>query len=160
MALRKSSSRLFAAAAFVALLAPSIAPAQSEVDEQQQLLAQIQTDRRAVVLKTMALDDAQVGAFTKVYDAYQADRKKLADRAVELLNLYASNYESMTDDAAGKILKDWFALQDDQNKLMKEYAKRMGRELPEATVLRFVQIENKLDAILRLPAVRGVPLAQ
>jgi hypothetical protein len=157
---RKPTSLLPAAAAFVALLAPCVAPAQSEFDEQQQLLAQIQTDRRAVALKSMALDDAQVAAFTPVYDEYQADRKKLADRAVELLNLYASNYDSMTDDAAKTILKDWFALQDDQSKLMKDYAKRMARVLPETKVLRFVQIENKLDAILRLPAVRGVPLAQ
>jgi hypothetical protein len=36
----------------------------------------------------------------------------------------------------------------------------MARVLPQAKVLRFVQIENKLDAVLRLPAVRGVPLAQ
>ena len=157
---RKPSTLLPALAAFLTLLVPCVAPAQSEVDEQQQLLAQIQTDRRAVVLKSMALDDAQVTKFTQVYDAYQADRKKLADRAVELLNLYASNYDSMTDDAAKNILKDWFALQDDQNKLMKQYAKLMARELPQAKVLRFIQIENKLDAILRLPAVRGVPLAQ
>lgn len=157
---RKPSSFLLLATAFVAFASPLVAPAQSEVDEQQQLLAQIQTDRRAVVLKTMALDDTQVAAFTPVYDAYQADRKKLADRAVELLNLYSSNYDSMTDDAASGILKDWFSLQEDQNQLMKNYAKRMARVLPEAKVLRFVQIENKLDAILRLPAVRGVPLAQ
>ena len=156
----KPSSWLFAATAFVALVMPCVAPAQSEVDEQQQLLAQIQGDRRAVVLKTMALDDKQIAEFTPIYDAYQADRKKLADRAVELLNLYASNYDSMTDDAAKDILKDWFSLQDDQNGLMKNYAKRMARVLPQAKVLRFVQIENKLDAVLRLPAVRGVPLAQ
>jgi hypothetical protein len=157
---RKPSSLLPAVAAFVTLLAPCVAPAQSEVDERQQLLAQIQSDRRTIVLKTMALDETQVAAFTPVYDAYQDERKKLADRAVELLNLYASNYDSMTDDAAKDILKDWFAMQDDQNKLMKDYAKRLARVLPQAKVLRFVQIENKLDAVLRLPAVRGVPLAQ
>jgi hypothetical protein len=157
---RKPFPLLPTMAAFVALLAPCVAPAQSEVDEQQQLLAQIQTDRRAIVLKTMALDEAQIAAFTPIYDAYQADRKKLADRAVELLNLYASNYESMTDDAAKGILKDWFELQDDQNGLMKNYAKRLARVLPQTKVLRFVQIENKIDAVLRLPAVRGVPLVQ
>jgi hypothetical protein len=157
---RKPSSRLLAVAAFVAFVSPCVASAQSETDEQQQLLAQIQSDRRTVVLKSMALDDAQVAAFTPVYDAYQAERKKLADRVVELLNTYSSNYDSMTDDAAKGILKDWFKLQDDQNRLMKDYAKRMARVLPQAKVLRFVQIENKLDAVLRLPAVRGVPLAQ
>ena len=108
----------------------------------------------------MALDDAQVAAFTPVYDAYQAERKKLADRAMELLNTYASNYDSMTDDAAKGILKDWFALRDDENRLTKDYAKRMDKVLPPAKVLRFVQIENKLDAVLRIPAVRAIPLAQ
>ena len=143
-----------------ALGAPYAVQAQSIHDGQQQLIAQIQADKRAIVLKTMALDDAQVLAFTSIYDEYQVERKKLFDRAADLLDLYATNYESMTEEAARKILKDWFSLQDDQNALMKNYAKRMARVLPQARVLRFVQIENKLDAVLRLPAVRGVPLAK
>jgi hypothetical protein len=146
--------------ALTALAAPVVSQAQSAVDDQQQLLAQIQTDRRAIVFKTMNLDDAQVRAFTPVYDAYMAERKKLADRGGELLNAYASNYDSMTDDAAKGILKDWLKLQDDDTALTREYAKKLGKVLPPTKVLRFVQIENKLDAILRLPAVRGVPLAQ
>ena len=157
---RKPVLYAMAVTAFVTLVSPFVAAAQSTVDDQQQLLAQIQTDRRTVVLKSMALDDAQVAAFTPVYDTYQAERKKLADRAIELLNTYASNYDSMTDDAAKGILKDWLKLQDDENRLIKDYSKRMAKVLPETKVLRFVQIENKLDALLRLPAVRGVPLAQ
>jgi hypothetical protein len=146
--------------ALAALASPLTSGAQSTVDDQQQLLAQIQTDRRAIVLKSMALDDAQVTAFTPVYDAYQAERKKLADRAVELIGTYASNYDSMTDDAAKGILKDWFAIREDENRLTKDYAKRMNKVLPPVKVLRFVQIENKLDAVLRIPAVRAIPLAQ
>jgi hypothetical protein len=157
---RKPVLFAMAVTAFVTLASPFIAAAQSTVDDQQQLLAQIQTDRRAIVLKSMALDDAQVAAFTPVYDTYQAERKKLADRAVELIGTYASNYDSMTDDAAKGILKDWFALREDENRLIKDYAKRMNKVLPPVKVLRFVQIENKLDAVLRIPAVRAIPLAQ
>lgn len=157
---RKPAFFALAVATAIALASPLAAQAQSVVDDQQQLLAQIQTDKRAVVLKSMQLDDAQVRAFTPVYDAYQADRKKLADRAITLLNSYASNYESMTDDAAKGILKDWLKLQDDETALTKEYAKKMGKVLPATKVLRFVQIENKLNAVLRLPAVRGIPLVQ
>jgi hypothetical protein len=154
---------LFFAMAVTALaaLAPSFpSQAQSTVDDQQQLLAQLQSDRRAVVLKSMALDDAQVAAFTPVYDAYQAERKKLADRAVALIDTYASNYDSMSDDAAKGILKDWLAIRDDENQLTRDYAKRMAKVLPSVKVLRFVQIENKIDALLRIPAVRTIPLAQ
>ena len=157
---RKPALYALAVTALVALASPVVSQAQSTVDDQQQLLAQIQSDKRAIVLKTMNLDDEQVRAFTPVYDAYQADRKKLADRGVELLNSYASNYDSMTDDAAKGILKDWLKLQDDETSLTREYAKKMAKVLPPTKVLRFVQIENKLNAILRLPAVRGVPLVQ
>jgi hypothetical protein len=157
---RKPALFALAVVAVIAVASPLAAQAQSVVDDQQQLLAQIQTDKRAVVLKSMNLDDAQMRAFTPVYDAYQADRKKLMDRAVELLNSYASNYDSMTDDAAKGILKDWLALQDDETGLVKQYAKKMGRVLPPTKVLRFVQIENKLNTVMRLPAVRAIPLAE
>jgi hypothetical protein len=146
--------------AWIAVAAPFAAQAQSAYDEQQQLIAQVQADKRTVVLKSMALDDAQVRAFTPIYDKYQAERKELMQRGVDLLNLYASNYDSMTDDAAKKIMKNWFKLQDDKVDLVKDYARQFGRVLPAAKVIRFVQIENKLDVLLQLSAVANVPLAK
>ena len=150
----------FAATALLATAAPFAAQAQSTYDDTQQLIAQIQADKRAVVLKAMALDDAQMAAFTPIYDAYQADRKKLMQRGIDLINAYSSNYDSMTDDAAKGLLKDWFKLREDEDALVKKYTKRMDQELPTTKVLRFVQVENKLDTLLRLPAIQAVPLAQ
>jgi len=150
----------FAATALLATAAPFAAQAQSTYDDTQQLIAQIQADKRAVVLKAMALDDAQMTAFTPIYDAYQADRKLLMQRGIDLINAYSSNYDSMTDDAAKKLLKDWFKLREDEDALVKKYTKRMDQALPTTKVLRFVQVENKLDTLLRLPAIQAVPLAQ
>jgi hypothetical protein len=147
-------------AACAALGSPYAVMAQSTHDEQQQLIAQVQADKRAVVLKTLALDDAQVQAFTPIYDRYQVEHKKLFDRAADLLDLYASNYESMTDDAAKEILEDWFSLQDDEVALTRKYAKRLEKVLPHAKVVRFVQIENKLDTLLQLKVVANVPLVR
>jgi peroxiredoxin len=143
----------FAATALLATAAPFAAQAQSTYDDTQQLIAQIQADKRAVVLKAMAV-------FTPIYDAYQVDRKKIMERGVDLINAYSSNYDSMTDDAAKKLLKDWFKLLEDEEALVKKYVKRMDQELPTTKVLRFVQVENKLNTLLRLPSVQAVPLAQ
>src|SRR5262245_62690437 len=99
----------FAALAACAVAAPALA--QSQNDENQALVSQIQTDKRAVVLRTLQLTDAQSSAFVPIYDEYQAERKKLADRSVALLNKFVSNYDSMTDDAARDILKDWFGIE-------------------------------------------------
>jgi hypothetical protein len=150
----------FAATALLAVAAPFAAQAQSAYDDTQQLIAQIQSDKRAVVLKAMALDDAQLTAFGPIYDSYQADRKLLMQRGVDLLNAYSSNYDSMTDGAAKGLLKDWMSLKDDENALIRKYVKRFDKVLPTTKVLRFVQIENKLNTLLSLPGVQNIPLAK
>ena len=156
----KSFKIALAATALLSVSAPFAAQAQSSIDDTQQLIAQIQADKRAVVLKAMALDDAQLTAFTPIYDAYQVDRKQLMQRGVDLVNAFSSNYDSMTDGAAKGLLKDWFKLQDDELALMKGTAKKLDRILPTAKVLRFVQVENKLNTVLRLPGIQGIPLAK
>lgn len=129
-------------------------------DDTQLLISQVQTDKRAVVLKGLELTDDQVKAFTPIYDKFQAERKKQYERGADLLNKYASNYDTMTDDAAAGILKDWLNLKEDQLSLLKDYAKKFGSVLPKTKVLRFVQIENKLNALTDFQAARVVPLAQ
>ena len=155
--LRKAA---FTLAACAAVGATYSVEAQSDHDGQQHVIARIQSDKHAIVLKTLALDDAQVQAFTPIYDRYQVERKKLFDHAADLLDLYASNYDSMTDEAARKILKDWFALRDDEVALTRKYARQFEKVLPPAKVVRFVQIENKLDTLLKLKAVANIPLAR
>jgi ferritin len=156
----KNLKLALAATVILSSATPLLAQAQSSYDEQQQLIAQIQTDKRAVVLKAMALDDTQLAAFMPIYDKYQAERKLIMQRGADLLSAFASNYDSMTDDAAQGLLKDWFKLQDDEAKLVRDTAKKLDKVLPSTKVLRFVQVENKLNTLLRLPALQGVPLAQ
>lgn len=138
----------------------SLAQGTNATDDLQLLVSRIQTDKRAVVLSTMQLTDAEIAAFTPVYDKYQADMKKLFEDAVAMLNKYSANYGSMTDDAAKDILKDWLKLRDARNDTMKKYAKQMGRALPPTKVLQWVQVENKLNAVLDVQAASVIPLSR
>jgi len=160
--LKKTSLFASAAVAALALLGTGeSALAQTSLnDDTQLLISQLQTDKRAIVLKGLELTDDQVKAFTPLYDKFQAERKKQYERGADLLNKYASNYDTMTDDAAAGILKDWLNLKEDQLSLLKDYAKKFSSVLPKTKVLRFVQIENKLNALTDFQAARVVPLAQ
>jgi hypothetical protein len=64
----------------------------------------------------------------------------------------------MTDDAAKSILNDFFKVRDDRVAIMKKYAKKMEKALPPSKVLRWVQVENKLNALLDFEAAKIVPL--
>jgi hypothetical protein len=150
----------FAAIATLGVAGASLAQTTTATDDTQLLISQIQTDKRAVVLTALALTDAQVGAFTPIYDKYQADMKVQFQDAAAMLDKYAANYGSMTDDAAKDIMKDWFKLRDNRNAIMKKYAKQMGRVLPSTKVLQWVQIENKLNALLDVQAARVIPISR
>jgi hypothetical protein len=160
--LKKTSLIASVALAAVALLGTgeSALGQTSLNDDTQLLIGQLQTDKRAIVFKGLDLTDEQVKAFTPIYDKYQADRKVLYERGADLLNKYASNYDTMTDAAAADILKDWLKLKQDQLSLVKDYAKKFGHVIPQTKVLRFVQIENKINALTDFQAARVVPLAQ
>ncbi len=139
---------------------PSIAQTTNAKDDVQLLISQIQTDKRAIVLRTLDLNDTQVAAFTPIYDAYQAEMKTLMERGGAVLDKFAANFGSMTDDAAKEILKEALKIRDDRNATMRKYAKKLERELPAVKVLQWVQIENKLNTLLDVQAASVIPIAQ
>jgi len=151
---------LVAFAALAAFGAAEVSLAQSLKDDTELLISQIQTDKRAVVLTAMQMPDAQVQAFTPIYDEYQREMKDVMTRGTDLVNKFAANYGSMTDDAAKDIMKDFFKVRNDRNALAEKYAKKFQKVLPASKVLQWVQIENKLNALLDVQAASVVPLSR
>jgi hypothetical protein len=138
----------------------TLAQGTNATDDVQLLISQIQTDKRAIVLSTLALTDPQVAAFTPIYDEYQGEMKGIMTRGSDVINKFAANYGSMTDDAAKDIMKDFFKVRDDRNALVKKYAKKMQGKLPATKVLQWVQVENKLNALLDVQAAASIPIAR
>jgi hypothetical protein len=157
-------NRFLLALAASAVLLGSTAHAQTQSpntnDDTQMLLSQISADKAAIMLKSLELTDQEARGFTPIYDEYQKERKAIGERQIATLNKFASNYGSMTEDAAGDILKEWFKIQEDKIDLVKKYAKRFDRVLPRTKVLRFVQVENKLETLVDMQAARVIPLAK
>jgi hypothetical protein len=48
----------------------------------------------------------------------------------------------------------------DENKLKRKYVKRFMKVLPAKKVLRYYQIENKLDTIINMDLAATIPLAR
>jgi len=151
---------LVAFAALAAFGAADASYAQNATDDTQVLISQIQTDKRAVVLSTLQLTDAQVAEFTPLYDEFQAKMKQIMTRGSDVVNKFAANYGSMTDDAAKDIMKEFFKVRRDRNELIEDYAKKFQRKLPATKVLQWVQVENKLNTLLEVQAAAVIPIAR
>jgi len=150
----------FAAVAALGAAETTLAQGANAKDDAELLISQIQTDKRAIVLSTLQLTDPQVQAFTPIYDEYQREMKDLFGRGSEIINKFAANYGAMTDDAAKDIMKDFFKLRDDRNAVLEKYSKRMQKALPPTKVLQWLQVENKLNALLDVEAAASIPISR
>jgi threonine dehydratase len=118
-----------------------------------------EAQRTMIIADNIQLTTAESEEFWPVYREYRADVAKLNDRFVKLVTDYARSYESMDDDTAARLLKESFAIEAGRVKASKKNAKKLGRFLSGVTVVRFVQIESRLDAVMELKIKNSIPLA-
>ncbi len=122
--------------------------------------ATIQAERRQIVAETMQLDPSVNDEFWKLHDAYRDDMNLVNERFNKLLDDYASSYETLTDQQAGALLEEWLEIEREVIDVKKRWVRRFGRKLPERLVVRFFQLDNKLDMVVRAELARIVPLAR
>ncbi len=120
----------------------------------------VAAERKLVVAQNMGLTQEESEAFWPIYNDYQNELRKINDREVKLIQDYAAEYETLTDERAIELLKIAMSIDDDQLKLRRKYVKRFQKVLPTKKVVRYYQIENKLDAIVSFDLARKLPLVE
>lgn len=132
--------------------------AQSVSDELKVLRGDLQAERRAVVAEALQLTEPEGHKFWPLYRDYRAEMEKLGDGIVKLVLEYADAYPDVSEDRAAKMLKDYLALEKDLASLRAKHLNRMAKALPKSKVLRFAQVEGRLDLAMRLQMASVVPL--
>jgi len=118
----------------------------------------IRSDKKLLVATNMQLTESEANAFWPVYEAYQAELAKLRDREVMLIEKFAANYETMSDDAAKNLLEDSLSIDSDHQKLRQSYLAKFRGVLPDTKVARYYQLESKIDAVMEYELARRIPL--
>ena len=132
----------------------------AELAKTQALIKELQADKRTIMLETLALTPDQKAAFLPIYDEYQADMKVLYTEGTNLRNrLFVSDYGGITDTESKSLQKEFFKLRHDRLDLLEKYSRKLDNKLPETKVLQFVQVENKVQALLDVAAAATIPIA-
>jgi len=132
--------------------------AQNANDQIEVLRDMAATERRALVAENLMLNEDESKVFWPLYDDYRAEARKLGTKEIEMIQKFADNYETMTDENAAEIMNDYFSIVTQQNKLKATYRTKMIKVLSARLVLRYMQIENKIDAIIDYSLAAEIPL--
>jgi len=122
--------------------------------------ASIQLRRQAIITSVMDLSPTESQTFWPLYREYRIEMAKVGDRVQKLLVDYSGQYDTLTDDQAKKIMKEWLSIEKAKMDVKGKYISRFQKILPARKVMRFFQADNKLDAVLNAQLASVVPLAR
>jgi hypothetical protein len=122
------------------------------------LVDAIESNKTALVAVNLNLDQDESQLFWPVYLAYQEELSALGDRFVQLVEEYTTNFETMDDAQAAKIVEEYLVIEGERAALRRKYFAPLSEALPGRKVARFYQFENKVDAVLRYRLAQGIPV--
>jgi len=154
--------RLALAALFaVAAMTAPIACAQdktADVTDMQALRAAAKSDKHALVASTLNLTDAEAKRFWPIYDTYQRNLDLTSRRRVVALEGLLSRDASMTNLAARNVITELMAVDEAETRSRHTLRNRLMRALPPLKAARYLQLEDKLQAIRDYDVASTVPL--
>ncbi len=147
--------------ALLAAIAVMAAPALGQdkaADNMGIILEKIRADKKLFVAENMQLTETEANAFWPIYERYQDELFLLRARTAKLIKDYADAYENMTGDTAKKLLDDSMTIETLGLKLRQVYLSEFRNVLPDVKVVRYYQIENKIQAGLFYELAAKIPL--
>jgi hypothetical protein len=136
----------------------TVAAQEKPADNMQIVLEKVRADKKLLVSENMALTEAEAKAFWPVYDQYQDELFLLRTRTVKLINDFSDAYQKMTNETAKKLMDEYMTIETLGPKLRQTYLPKFRKVLPEVKVVRYYQIENKINAVLMYELAKNIPL--
>jgi hypothetical protein len=143
----------------MAALMCTSAIAQDKPSENMQILVEkIKADKKLLVSESMQLSETEAKKFWPVYDQFQNELFILRMRSLKLIENYAEQYKSMSNDAAKKLLDEYMTIERLRQKVREAYLPKFRKVLSEIKVARYYQIENKISAVVNYELAKQIPL--
>ena len=142
---------------------PAFAQTGGSADTNMEILMQkLKADKKLLVANNMELTDAESKAFWPLYDGYQKELQKLNERLGKTISEYADAYNqgkgSISNETAKKLIHEAISVEEEEVKLKRAYADKIEKVLPAAKTARYIQIENKIRAVIKMEIARQIPL--
>jgi len=140
--------------AFASFSSYSQSSFKEDVDVLQSVYGKSKSD---LVKEYMNLSETQSAAFTKVYDDYETQRKALGQTKFQLINDYAVNYATLTDDKANELAKGTLKNHIGYEKLYCKTYSKAKKAIGAINAAKFIQLEVYLQTIIRAEILESIP---
>ena len=138
----------------VVVALPAFADGRQEID----LTVEIIEAEGRVLTQLMVLPAPhQEKEFWKVYESYRKKVDALDRRTAAVINEFAGTYGSLVHDQSKRLAREAAEIDKDRVAARKKCVRNLHRILTPKQVARFLQLESKIDAVVRLEMALLIP---
>jgi hypothetical protein len=151
--------KLLVGLAIILFAAPAAALGAGNTD--MELLAEkVKADKKLLVGINMSLTNEEARDFWPLYEAYQKELQTVNREIGELIVEFAEAYAKgpIPNETAKKIRNDVLALEEKELRLKRTNADKMEKVIPAWKVMRYMQIESKVRALVKFELAQRIPL--
>jgi Spy/CpxP family protein refolding chaperone len=126
------------------------------------LRQKVKADKKLLVAQNLSLTDAEAAAFWPVYDAYQKELQPINDRMAATIMAYAKAYNAgpVSNDTAKMLIDQSAAIDAAEATLKASSQPKILAALPATKAARYIQIENKIRAMIRYELAANIPFIE
>jgi hypothetical protein len=137
------------------------ATAQGGPTNMEVLRQKIHSDKKLLIAENMDLTESEAKDFWPLYEKYQKDLANLEERMRRLIEEYGASLGSMSEKTAAKILGEYVLIERDRQRFREYYlSKFRSSSLPGKKVVRYFQLENKIQAVRNYELASKIPLVR
>lgn len=117
--------------------------------------------KRAFVEEQLELTPEEGAKFWPIYDAYQEALRAFNQHRLDNILKYARAYnaDAFDDATATAIAEEALGIEKDEAEQMDRTFRKLKKVVPAVKAVRYLQVENKLRAVVRFEQAAQVPLA-
>ncbi len=119
--------------------------------------ANMQADRTTLITTGMNFNDKDGAAFWPVYKQYEYERSRLDDDRVAVIKEYTQKYPTLTDAEAKAMAERMLECDARLIALKKKYFTKFNKVLPALTVVKFFQLERRVDLMMDMQVEASLP---
>jgi len=125
--------------------------------EQELIRSYFKVAKIAIFEENMGLSEEEGSKFWPLYKSFDAEATKLNDFRIQYLSDYVNNFENITDEQVDTMLKSATQYNKKMTALKSKYYKQMKKELSAGIAVRFLQIEEYIQTVVKYEILENLP---
>lgn len=120
----------------------------------------LRSRRKELIAANLKLTDAEAAKFWPVYDQYVAELIPINDRKFGLIQEYADNWGTLTNEQSLFFIRQWLDFDIEIAQLRQKYVPAVTKVLDGKKTATFFQLDRRITMMMELQASSQMPLVQ